>query len=219
MSRDLKTMHRRRKINDPASGGFTLIEAMLGITISAIILMGLVVSALAIMYHYRNDWVLMDLRNYGNIIMEEIGDEMKQAKDIQVNSIEGKQQIEVKDWNDNLNVISATGSEGFLLNNRPMLNGVYLPKTGEYRENKQRVVNLVDFTCKSLQSQGVQLPGRGTGSFEKSVFDVSFTLALTTNYSGEGPLTEYMTFTKTIFASSKYGGLRNAAVSPPPIFN
>ena len=212
-------MQRRSKINAQPSAGFTLIEAMLGITISAIILMGLVVSALAIMYHYRDDWVLIDLRNYGNIVMEEIGDEMKQAKDIQVTSINGKTQIEIKDWNEHLDVISATDKAGFMLNNRPILNGVYLPRTGEYRENKQRVVNLVDFTCKSLQSQGVRLPGRGTGSFAKSVFDVSFTLALTTNYTGEKSLTEYMTFTKTIFASSKYGGLRNAAVSPPPIFN
>ena len=86
-------------------------------------------------------------------------------------------------------MISATDKAGFMLNNRPILNGVYLPRTGEYRENKQRVVNLVDFTCKSLQSQGVRLPGRGTGSFAKSVFDVSFTLALTTNYTGEKSLT------------------------------
>ncbi|MCF7801554.1 MAG: prepilin-type N-terminal cleavage/methylation domain-containing protein [Candidatus Marinimicrobia bacterium] len=199
-----------------SSRGFTFIEMLTGLTISGIIMVGLIVSAVAIMQQYRNDWVTLDLNNYGHLMLKEISERISGAQDIQVTSFNNMTRIEITDWDNRKSYIDANETEGFFVDNRPLLSGVTLPLEGLYRKQEQRVVALEDFTCKDLTQTTIQLPYRGATAFEKSVFLVSFTLSLTTAYSGADEQTESFVFSKTVFSSSKYLKARGAPVGPPP---
>lgn len=198
------------------SGGFTLIETLITFTISAILLVGLMLSATTILNVYQNDWVTLDLTNYGNLMLREISERMASAKDIKVTDFNDMTRIEVTDWQGHQKFINANETEGFFLDNQPLMEGITLPLKGLYRTLLQNNVALTDFTCLDLTQTDINIPYRGATYFEKSVFLVSFTLSLTTVYSDADPQTEDFTFTKTIFASSKYLAYKNAPVGPPP---
>lgn len=200
----------------PLSRGFTFIEVLTSLTITGIILVGLIVSAVAIMQQYRNDWVTLDLNNYGHVMLKEISDRISGARDIQVTSFNNMTRIEITDWNNRKSYIDANETEGFFVDNRPLLSGVTLPLEGLYRKQDQRVVALEDFTCKDLTQTDIQIPYRGATAFEKAIFLVSFTLSLTTSYSDSEPQKENFVFTKTVFSGSKFLKARGAPVGPPP---
>jgi len=198
--------------------GFTLIEALTSLTVSAIILVGLFASVVAILYHYRNDWVVIDMQNYGHIMLEEIGDRMERAQDIEVTKIADNYAIELTDWDGHRNYITAHESEGFTQDNFPLLRGIDLPIEGLYRDRvlRQRWVELINFDCATLEDAGSHMPYAGAAAFEKSVFMVTFTLALTTKYADtDETQTEYFNFTRTVFSSNRYLKLKGVKVGPP----
>lgn len=82
-------------------------------TITGIILVGLIVSAVAIMQQYRNDWVTLDLNNYGHVMLKEISDRISGARDIQVTSFNNMTRIEITDWNNRKSYIDANETEAF----------------------------------------------------------------------------------------------------------
>lgn len=198
------------------SGGFTLIETVITFTISAIILVGLMLSATAILGVYQKDYVSLDLTNYGNLMLREITKHMDGAKDIKVSDFNDMTRIEITDWQGHQKFIDATKTKGFFVDNRSLMDGVTLPLKGLYRTVLQNNVALTDFKCEDGAKQKLNIPYRGATAFESAVFLVSFTLSLTTIYSDADPITENFKFTRQIFASSKFLTSKHAPVGPPP---
>jgi len=203
--------------NHKNQGGFTIIETLTALTISAAILVGLAVSAVSVMYHYRDDWVIIELNNYGNLMLQEITDRMENATNIKVSRIADNYAIELTDENGRQSYITSDENEGFTQDNFPLLRGVSLPASGLYRKADHRIVKQINFDCYDLKTEGIKMPYPGGTHFQESAFYLTFTLSLETSYQDNlEPQTEYFIFTRRVFSSKKYLKSQGVSVANAP---
>ena len=187
--------------------GLTLIELSIVIGIMSLGMLGLVSSAITLVGFYQDDLVLKDVRRYGSTVLEEIANKMEEAYFIQdATGPSGYDMIRLKYPGDQQTyTLQATETEGMLWQGQPLLPYMPLQVQGEYRNNGQREIALVDFWVDNLHDSGYEplLNRPNLTPLKKSVYELWIIYGITTRYSDGGEQTEYVTFRKKVYAAQK----------------
>lgn len=184
--------------------GLTIIEMMTTIVVSGIMILGLGLSLQTITYHYQDDTVLNDVRQYGHNIMREIMKEISLARFVEfspINSFERILLTKYDDFGNSTNMtISANANDGILFDYRVPLNGTLeLPKKGRFRNNNQRNISIREFdaTETSVISSKLQ-------RFAQSTITLVLEIEVETLNAPGGKQVEVLHFERQIFMPNKY---------------
>ncbi len=196
--------------------GLTIIEMVTTIVVSGIMILGLGLSMRTILYHYQNDTVLNDVRQYGHNIMREIMKEISLARFIDFNPVNNYERIYLTKYDEYGNpsnlVISANAIDGVLFDYRLPLNGTLtLPKKGRFRNNNQRNISLREFDAQESKVISSKLQ-----RFAQSTITLVMEIEIETVNAPGGPQTEIMRFERKIFMPNKYISMASSIGSMRP---
>ena len=130
--------------------GLMIIEMVTTIVVSGILILGLGLSMRTILFHYQDDTVLNEVRQYGNNVMREIMKEISLSRFINFDHTYNFLRIDLTKYDDFGNPtntsITANAIDGILFNYKIPLKGtLVLPKKGIFRNNNQRNISLKNF--------------------------------------------------------------------------
>ena len=196
--------------------GLTIIEMVTTIVIAGIMMLGLSLSMQTILYHYQDDTVLNDVRQYGNNIMREIMKEISLARFIDFDPSYNFLRITLTKYDDFNNptrtVITANAMDGILFNYKLPLNGVLaLPKKGRFRNNNQRNISLKDFGRIETRETSSKLQ-----RFAESTITLFIDLEVKTENAPGGRQFEILRFQRKIFMPNKYISMASSVGSMRP---
>ena len=196
--------------------GLTIIEMVTTIVIAGIMMLGLSLSKQTILYHYQDDTVLNDVRQYGNNIMREIMKEISLARFIDFDPSYNFLRITLTKYDDFNNptrtVITANAMDGILFNYKLPLNGVLaLPKKGRFRNNNQRNISLKDFGRIETRETSSKLQ-----RFAESTITLFIDLEVKTENAPGGRQFEILRFQRKIFMPNKYISMASSVGSMRP---
>lgn len=196
--------------------GLTIIEMVTTIVIAGIMMLGLSLSMQTILYHYQDDTVLNDVRQYGNNIMREIMKEISLARFIDFDPTYNFLRITLTKYDDFNNptrtVITATAMDGILFNYKLPLNGALaLPKKGRFRNNNQRNISLKDFGRIETRETSSKLQ-----RFAESTITLFIDLEVKTENAPGGRQVEILRFQRKIFMPNKYISMASSVGSMRP---
>lgn len=196
--------------------GLTIIEMVTTIVIAGIMMLGLSLSMQTILYHYQDDTVLNDVRQYGNNIMREIMKEISLARFIDFDPTYNFLRITLTKYDDFNNptrtVITATAMDGILFNYKLPLNGALaLPKKGRFRNNNQRNISLKDFGRIETRETSSKLQ-----RFAESTITLFIDLEVKTENAPGGRQFEILRFQRKIFMPNKYISMASSVGSMRP---
>lgn len=196
--------------------GLTIIEMVTTIVIAGIMMLGLSLSMQTILYHYQDDTVLNDVRQYGNNIMREIMKEISLARFIDFDPSYNFLRITLTKYDDFNNptrtVITANAMDGILFNYKLPLNGVLaLPKKGRFRNNNQRNISLKDFGRIETRETSSKLQ-----RFAESTITLFIDLEVKTENAPGGRQVEILRFQRKIFMPNKYISMASSVGSMRP---
>ena len=196
--------------------GLTIIEMVTTIVIAGIMMLGLSLSMQTILYHYQDDTVLNDVRQYGNNIMREIMKEISLARFIDFDPTYNFLRITLTKYDDFNNptrtVITANAMDGILFNYKLPLNGVLaLPKKGRFRNNNQRNISLKDFGRIETRETSSKLQ-----RFAESTITLFIDLEVKTENAPGGRQVEILRFQRKIFMPNKYISMASSVGSMRP---
>ncbi len=196
--------------------GLTIIEMVTTIVIAGIMMLGLSLSMQTILYHYQDDTVLNDVRQYGNNIMREIMKEISLARFIDFDPTYNFLRITLTKYDDFNNptrtVITANAMDGILFNYKLPLNGVLaLPKKGRFRNNNQRNISLKDFGRIETRETSSKLQ-----RFAESTITLFIDLEVKTENAPGGRQFEILRFQRKIFMPNKYISMASSVGSMRP---
>jgi len=187
-----------------SSRGMTLMEISAMLVVVSIIALGMTSGAQAVMLHYQTDTVRQDLRQYGNMIMREITQELKLAQKIEIDGQNGFSRIKLyknfTDMTPNL-YISCNPGNGIEFNSQIPLNGALkLPSEGVYRGNGQRELYVQDFRVQYGSDNRPIL-----ALFKQSFVLVTLTLGMEMDVMDEArAIKEEHTFRRSVFLGTPY---------------
>jgi len=187
-----------------SSRGMTLMEISAMLVVVSIIALGMTSGAQAVMLHYQTDTVRQDLRQYGNMIMREITQELKLAQKIEIDGHNGFSRINLyeyfTDMTPNL-YISCNSRNGIEFNSEIPLNGALkLPSEGIYRGNGERELYVKDFTVQYGSDNRSIL-----ALFKQSFVHVTLTLEMESDVMDEAnPIKEEHSFRRSVFLGTPY---------------
>ena len=205
----------RLKITKRQSG-LTLVELMTTIVVSGIMMLGLGLSLRVMMFHYQNDSVLQDVRQYGNTVMREIMKEISLSRFIDFSPINNFERIFLTKYaeygNPTNTTITANAIDGVLFNYKLPLNGALaLPKKGRFRNNNQRNISLREFDAWESKVISTRLQ-----RFAQSTITLRLELEVETINAPGGKQVEIIRFERKIFMPNKYISLASSTGSMRP---
>ncbi len=205
----------RLKITKRQSG-LTLVELMTTIVVSGIMMLGLGLSLRVMMFHYQNDSVLQDVRQYGNTVMREIMKEISLSRFIDFSPINNFERIFLTKYDEYGNptntTITANAIDGVLFNYKLPLNGaLVLPKKGRFRNNNQRNISLREFDAWESKVISTRLQ-----RFAQSTITLRLELEVETINAPGGKQVEIIRFERKIFMPNKYISLASSTGSMRP---
>jgi len=205
----------RLKITKRQSG-LTLVELMTTIVVSGIMMLGLGLSLRVMMFHYQNDSVLQDVRQYGNTVMREIMKEISLSRFIDFSPINNFERIFLTKYDEYGNstntTITANAIDGVLFNYKLPLNGALaLPKKGRFRNNNQRNISLREFDAWESKVISTRLQ-----RFAQSTITLRLELEVETINAPGGKQVEIIRFERKIFMPNKYISLASSTGSMRP---
>ena len=205
----------RLKITKRQSG-LTLVELMTTIIVSGIMMLGLGLSLRVMMFHYQNDSVLQDVRQYGNTVMREIMKEISLSRFIDFSPINNFERIFLTKYDEYGNptntTITANAIDGVLFNYKLPLNGALaLPKKGRFRNNNQRNISLREFDAWESKVISTRLQ-----RFAQSTITLRLELEVETINAPGGKQVEIIRFERKIFMPNKYISLASSTGSMRP---
>lgn len=205
----------RLKITKRQSG-LTLVELMTTIVVSGIMMLGLGLSLRVMMFHYQNDSVLQDVRQYGNTVMREIMKEISLSRFIDFSPINNFERIFLTKYdeygNSTKTTITANAIDGVLFNYKLPLNGALaLPKKGRFRNNNQRNISLREFDAWESKVVSTRLQ-----RFAQSTITLRLELEVETINAPGGKQVEIIRFERKIFMPNKYISLASSTGSMRP---
>ncbi|HBN45455.1 MAG TPA: hypothetical protein QGF08_03745 [Candidatus Marinimicrobia bacterium] len=196
--------------------GLTIIEMVTTIVVSGIMILGLGLSLQTILYHYQDDTVLRDVREYGNNVMREIMKEISLARFIDFSPINNFERIYLTKYDEYNNptntIISANAIDGVLFDYKLPLNGALaLPKKGRFRNNNQRNISLREFDAWETKVISSRLQ-----RFAQSTVTLLMEIEIETINAPGGRQTEIIRFQKKIFMPNKYISMASSVGSMRP---
>lgn len=196
--------------------GLTMIEMVTTIVVSGIMIVGLGLSLRTIVYHYQDDTVLSDVRQYGNNVMREIMKEISLARFIYFNPVNQFERITLTKFDEynipTTTVISANAIDGILFDYKIPLNGVLaLPKKGSFRNNNQRNISLTIFDAEETRVISSKLQ-----RFAQSTITLNMEIEVETLNAPGGRKVETLKFKRKIFMPNKYISLSSYTGSMRP---
>ena len=205
----------RLKITKRQSG-LTLVELMTTIVVSGIMMLGLGLSLRVMMFHYQNDSVIQDVRQYGNTVMREIMKEISLSRFIDFSPINNFERIFLTKYDEYGNptntTITANAIDGVLFNYKLPLNGALaLPKKGRFRNNNQRNISLREFDAWESKVISTRLQ-----RFAQSTITLLLELEVETINAPGGKQVEIIRFERKIFMPNKYISLASSTGSMRP---
>jgi prepilin-type N-terminal cleavage/methylation domain-containing protein len=205
----------RLKITKRQSG-LTLVELMTTIVVSGIMMLGLGLSLRVMMFHYQNDSVIQDVRQYGNTVMREIMKEISLSRFIDFSPINNFERIFLTKYDEYGNptntTITANAIDGVLFNYKLPLNGALaLPKKGRFRNNNQRNISLREFDAWESKVISTRLQ-----RFAQSTITLRLELEVETINAPGGKQVEIIRFERKIFMPNKYISLASSTGSMRP---
>jgi len=205
----------RLKITKRQSG-LTLVELMTTIVVSGIMMLSLGLSLRVMMFHYQNDSVLQDVRQYGNTVMREIMKEISLSRFIDFSPINNFERIFLTKYdeygNSTKTTITANAIDGVLFNYKLPLNGALaLPKKGRFRNNNQRNISLREFDAWESKVISTRLQ-----RFAQSTITLRLELEVETINAPGGKQVEIIRFERKIFMPNKYISLASSTGSMRP---
>lgn len=198
--------------------GLTIVELMTTIVVSGIMMLGLGLSLRVMMFHYQNDSVLQDVRQYGNTVMREIMKEISLSRFIDFSPINNFERIFLTKYDEYGNptstTITANAIDGVLFNYKLPLNGALaLPKKGRFRNNNQRNISLREFDAWESKVISTRLQ-----RFAQSTITLRLELEVETINAPGGKQVEIIRFERKIFMPNKYISLASSTGSMRPTF-
>jgi hypothetical protein len=198
--------------------GLTIVELMTTIVVSGIMILGLGLSLRVMMFHYQNDSVLQDVRQYGNTVMREIMKEISLSRFINFSPINNFERIFLTKYDEYGNptstTITANAIDGVLFNYKLPLNGALaLPKKGRFRNNNQRNISLREFDAWESKVISTRLQ-----RFAQSTITLRLELEVETINAPGGKQVEIIRFERKIFMPNKYISLASSTGSMRPTF-
>ncbi len=205
----------RLKITKRQSG-LTLVELMTTIVVSGIMMLGLGLSLRVMMFHYQNDSVLQDVRQYGNTVMREIMKEISLSRFIDFSPINNFERIFLTKYDEYGNptntTITANAIDGVLFNYKLPLNGALaLPKKGRFRNNNKRNIALREFDAWESKVISTRLQ-----RVAQSTITLRLELEVETINAPGGKQVEIIRFERKIFMPNKYISLASSTGSMRP---
>jgi hypothetical protein len=196
--------------------GLTIVELMTTIVVSGIMILGLGLSLRVMMFHYQNDSVLQDVRQYGNTVMREIMKEISLSRFINFSPINNFERIFLTKYDEYGNptntTITANAIDGVLFNYKLPLNGALaLPKKGRFRNNNQRNISLREFDAWESKVISTRLQ-----RFAQSTITLRLELEVETINAPGGKQVEIIRFERKIFMPNKYISLASSTGSMRP---
>jgi hypothetical protein len=189
---------------------------MTTIVVSGIMMLGLGLSLRVMMFHYQNDSVIQDVRQYGNTVMREIMKEISLSRFIDFSPINNFERIFLTKYDEYGNptntTITANAIDGVLFNYKLPLNGALaLPKKGRFRNNNQRNISLREFDAWESKVISTRLQ-----RFAQSTITLRLELEVETINAPGGKQVEIIRFERKIFMPNKYISLASSTGSMRP---
>jgi len=206
-----------RPLNIPKwQPGLMIIEMVTTIVVSGILILGLGLSMRTILYHYQDDTVLNEVRQYGNNVMREIMKEISLSRFINFDHTYNFLKINLTKYDDFGNStntsITANAIDGILFNYKIPLNGtLVLPKNGIFRNNNQRNISLKNFYKEETTVVSSRLQ-----RFAESTITLTMDLEMETVNAPGGKKVETLRFRRKIFMPNKYISLASSTGSMRP---
>ena len=196
------------------ASGLTLVELVTTIVILGIIMTGLGLSLRTVTYHYQDDSVLLDVHNYGNVVMREIMKEISLARIINKEQVDGYSRISLKKYdvwgNETSTTITANASEGILFNYQDPLNGkLHFPTKGRFRMNNQRTITLKDFYAEEVDFIRPNL-----ARYANSTWNINMDIEVESSVAPGGTVKELVQFQRTAFMPNRYISPRSLVSGP-----
>ena len=196
------------------ASGLTLVELVTTIVILGIIMTGLGLSLRTVTYHYQDDSVLLDVHNYGNVVMREIMKEISLARIINKEQVDGYSRISLKKYdvwgNETSTTITANASEGILFNYQDPLNGkLHFPTKGRFRGNNQRTITLKDFYAEEVDFIRPNL-----ARYANSTWNINMDIEVESSVAPGGTVKELVQFKRTAFMPNRYISPRSLVSGP-----
>ena len=196
------------------ASGLTIVELVTTIVILGIIMTGLGLSLRTVTYHYQDDSVLLDVHNYGNVVMREIMKEISLARIINKEQVDGYSRISLKKYdvwgNETSTTITANASEGILFNYQDPLNGkLHFPTQGRFRGNNQRTIILKDFYAKEVDFIRPNL-----ARYANSTWEINMDIEVESAVAPGGTVKELVQFQRIAFMPNRYISPRSLVSGP-----
>lgn len=186
------------------SAGLTLIEMVTTITVIAIMVVGLGIAVRAILFHYQDDTVLLEVRQYGQAIMREMMQEISKSRFINREISSGYARIHLTQYDKYDNprsvIISANALDGIKINGSfPAGGALKLPRQGRFRDNRQRTVRLDEFTANEKIEIRPSLH-----RFTQATWDLELVFSLESDVRDSKPLKTRVRIKRTVFMPDRY---------------
>jgi type II secretory pathway pseudopilin PulG len=192
------------KLIKNTASGMSLVELSAVMVVMSVIGLGLVYASQAVLFHYHNDQVRQEVRNYGNIIITEIAEELNKSQKVSIDGLNGFSRLQIfDDYLEDVPSLSVTAhsTQGIRFNGQwPLNNNLVLPGDGYFFDNGRRQVRLIDFSVQ-------QETGSSGGSpiFRQSLLHIELTLEIETDsYENDSEITEEHYFQRKVFLGNYY---------------
>ena len=192
------------KLIKNTASGMSLVELSAVMVVMSVIGLGLVYASQAIVFHYHNDQVRQEVRNYGNIIITEIAEELNKSQKVSIDGLNGFSRLQIfDDYTEAVPSLSVTAhtTQGIKFNGQwPLNNNLVLPGDGYFFDNGRRQIRLIDFSVQ-------QETGSSGGSpiFRQSLLHIELTLEIETDsYENDSEITEEHYFQRKVFLGNYY---------------
>ena len=192
------------KLIKNTASGMSLVELSAVMVVMSVIGLGLVYASQAVLFHYHNDQVRQEVRNYGNIIITEIAEELNKSQKVSIDGLNGFSRLQIfDDYLEDVPSLSVTANstQGIRFNGQwPLNNNLVLPGDGYFFDNGRRQVRLIDFSVQ-------QETGSSGGSpiFRQSLLHIELTLEIETDsYENDSEITEEHYFQRKVFLGNYY---------------
>ena len=192
------------KLIKNTASGMSLVELSAVMVVMSVIGLGLVYASQAVLFHYHNDQVRQEVRNYGNIIITEIAEELNKSQKVSIDGLNGFSRLQIfDDYSEDVPSLSVTAhsTQGIRFNGQwPLNNNLVLPGDGYFFDNGRRQIRLIDFSVQ-------QETGSSGGSpiFRQSLLHIELTLEIETDsYENDSEITEEHYFQRKVFLGNYY---------------
>jgi hypothetical protein len=189
---------------EKSSPGLTFIELVTSMTVIGIMVVGLSMGVQGILFHYQNDSVLLEVRQYGQAVMREIMYEINSSRFIERDFANGYARLSLykydKNGNESTLFISGHALDGIQFDGRNPVGGTLgFPRKGRFRDNRQRIVRLETFKADQRIEERPSLQ-----KFAEATWDIELIFSIESDVNDQNPLNTNIRVKRTVFMPNKY---------------